>query len=106
MKVKLNTLERIVINGLLPTEHNFLTLKIVGDLQRQLAFSEEEKQRLELTPSPQGGLKWKPEADQAIEIEIPETAEAIIIEQLKALDSKQKLTADHLSTYEKFILSK
>uniref|UniRef100_A0A6M3XX02 Uncharacterized protein n=1 Tax=viral metagenome TaxID=1070528 RepID=A0A6M3XX02_9ZZZZ len=106
-KVKLNLFERLVCMALLPAEGSFATLKIVRELQMELAPTEEEyklaglKDDL-LTGGINAELGWDKVEDK--EIVFGDIAKAIIVSALKKLDEAEKLTQQHFSLYEKFVI--
>ena len=106
-KVKLNLFERLVCMALLPAEGSFATLKIVRELQMELAPTEEEyklaglKDDL-LTGGINAELGWDKVEDK--EIIFGDIAKAIIVSALKKLDEAEKLTQQHFSLYEKFVI--
>lgn len=103
--MRLNVLERFGVLGILPAEGSFVSLKIVRKLREDLSFSEEEIKALNMREE-DGNIKW----DRALEdpsgkeIAIGEKATDLIVEALKKLDREQKLTDQHYSLYEKFIV--
>lgn len=104
-KVKLNLFERIVIMSLLPAEGSFLTLKIVRDLQMELAPSEEEAVIAGLEDLFEGGIKaedWF--AVEEKEIVFGDIAKGLVVDALRKLNDEEKLTNDHFTLYEKFIV--
>jgi len=106
-KVKLNLYERIVAMSLLPKEGNFLTLKIIRDLQMELAPTEEEAAIAELRTSPDGNgvvaqKGWFLVEEK--EIILGEIAKGLIVDALVKLDEAEKLVNDHFSLYEKFVI--
>ena len=106
-KVKLGLFERLVCMALLPAEGNFATLKIVRELQMELAPTEEEyklaglKDDL-LTGGINAELGWDKVEDK--EIVFGDIAKAIIVSALEKLDKEEKLTQQHFSLYEKFVI--
>ena len=105
-KVKLNLYERVVVMSLLPPEGNFVTLKIVRDLQAELAPSEEEAKIAGLEDLPTGGVKaknWFLVVEK--EIVFGDIALGLVVDALKKLDEEKKLTNDHFTVYEKFIIN-
>ena len=103
-KVSLNLFERMVVLALLPVEGNFATLKIVNELKMELAPTEEEFKKAELSVLESGGIQAKdwlavPEK----ELTLGEIAEGIIVKALKKLDKEMKLRAEHMTVYAKFI---
>lgn len=106
-KVKLNLFERIVIMALLPVEGSFTTLKIVRDLQMELAPDEEEYKLAGLQDLEGGGINardWG--AVEEKEIIFGDKAKEIIVNALIKLDEGEKLRQEHFSVYEKFVLEK
>lgn len=100
--MKLNFGERMAVLQILPPQGNFVTLKIVRDLQSVLSPSEEEHKKFEIKHiGPQ--FTWNDKGLEEKEIDIGEKAIDIIVEALKQLDKDKKLTNSHLSIYEKFI---
>ncbi len=106
MKRKLNIGERLVLLELLPREGNFVTLKIVRDLQSALSFTEKELKELGIIFEG-NNIKWNPaKSKETKEIEIGEKAEELFLDALKKLDENQKLTSNHFALYEKFVEGK
>ena len=104
-KVKLNLYERVVAMSLLPKEGSFVTLKIIRELQMELAPSEEEAKIAGLEDLPTGGIKaenWFLVVEK--EIVFGDIAKALIVDALKKLDEEEKLMNDHFTLYEKFIV--
>lgn len=100
--MKLSLFERFTIQNILPQEGSFLTLKILNSLKLSLAPSEEEIKEFEIKP--EGNLlTWNKKGKEEKEIEIGEKATDLIVDALKDLDKKAKLTNEHFSIYEKFI---
>ena len=100
--MELNILERITILQILPQEGNFTTLKIVRDLQASLAPSEEEFKEFEIKQV-DNMTTWNEKGREGKEITIGEKASDVVMEALEKLDKEKKLTANHISIYEKFI---
>ena len=100
--MKLNIMERIMILQLLPKEGNFLTLNLVRKLQSVLAPSEKELIDFEIKQV-DNMTTWNEKGREELEIEIGEKSADVIIEALEKLDKEQKITANHMSIYEKFV---
>ena len=103
-KVKLTLFERFVTMTLLPVEGNYRTLKIVRDLQMELATTEEENDIAGLEDVPGGGTDaddW--DAVPPKEIIFGDVAKNIIVDALTKLNEEEKLTRQHMTLYEKFI---
>ena len=108
-KVKLGLFDRLVCLALLPPEGSFATLKIVRDLQMELAPTEEESELAGLIPDlATGGINVDPEKGwdkvEPKEIIFGEIGKAIIVSALEKLDKEEKLSQQHFILYEKFIL--
>jgi hypothetical protein len=102
--MKLTVIERISLLGVLPTEGNFVTLKIVRQLREALSFTESEIKTLSIRQEGDQ-VMWNAlaEAPGGAEIVIGEKATEIIAESLKKLDQQGKLTEQLISVYEKFV---
>ena len=100
--MELNILERITILQILPQEGNFITLNIVQKLREALSPTEKEFKDFEIVDK-DGQISWNAKGREEIEIEIGEKAADIIVTALKKLDEEDKLTAHHLSIYNKFV---
>jgi len=106
-KVKLNLFERLIVLALLPQEGSFATLKIVRDLQMELAPTEEEYKLAGLQDLEGGGINAKDwGAVPEKEIIFGDKAKEIIVNALIKLDEDEKLRQEHFSVYEKFVLEK
>ena len=108
MKQKLNLGERFALLGLLPSEGNFATLKVVRKLRESLSLTEEEIKHFEVKQIPTSGgqsqLTWSVEkATEEKEFEFGEFAIDMIKTELKKLEEDKKLEDKHFSLYEKFI---
>ena len=102
MKAKLQIVERINLLSVLPEKGNFATLRVVDDLRRKLAFTDEELTAFEMKIETDRVL-WNKEKDTEVEMEFGEFAEKLIVDTLKELDKKEMLEAKHKSLYEKFV---
>ena len=105
--MKLNVGDRITLLGVLPQEGNFITLKIIRDLQGKLSFQEAELKKYEIKQEQDGDkvrTTWNEKGiTEENEIEIGEKATDIIVKALKKIDELEKLTPPQMSVYEKFI---
>lgn len=107
-KEKLTVGERINLGNLLPTKHDFITLKIIRDLQDQLSFTEDEIKKCNIRSEIDNGrpvTRWD-DAKYSKEFQFGEVLNDIIVKQLKKLDEMKALPIDHMTLYEKFILDK
>lgn len=106
-KVELTLFERFVVRTLLPVEGSYSTLKIVWELQMELATTEEENKLAGLEDLPGGGTdaeNW--DAVEPKEIVFGDITKGLIVDALKKLDEQERLTQQHISIYEKFVLGK
>lgn len=100
--MKLNLIERFTIQKILPSEGNFLTLKILNSLRMSLALSEDEIKEFEIVQDG-GKISWNEKGLEERELDIGEKATDLIVTALKELNEKKKLTNEHFSLYEKFV---
>lgn len=96
----LTFLERILLLQLLPAEGNVLDLRILADLKKQLAATEEELKDYSIKQE-DGKITW--DKDFGKDIEVGDRAAEIIKGQLESLDKAGKLTEGHLSLVDKFV---
>ncbi len=113
--MKLNIPERVAILQILPDTGDFITLKILRELQKNVGFSEEDHKTFKIKrlnekgeEDPQGNtLRWDPEeAIKEVEIEFGDKAKEIVKEALLKMDKEKKLTPGLFSIYEKFVQDK
>jgi xanthine dehydrogenase molybdopterin-binding subunit B len=102
--MKLSIRERIVLLGCLPPQGDYVTLKIIQDLANALGFSEHEIKKFKLyTKEEDQTIHWDEKAEELKEVTIGEKAMDVIVNSLKELNKKGKLTTGHLEVYEKFV---
>ena len=106
-KVKLGLFDRLVCLALLPAEGSFATLKIVRDLQMELAPNNEEsvatglKDDL-LTGGVSATLGW--DKVEPKEIEFGEIGKSIVVAALEKLNDEEKLQQQHFNLYNWFVV--
>ena len=103
--MELGVFDRLLLLNILPKEGNYTTLKIVRVLREELSFSEAEHKALKFVWSDGPGVKWKTAAEKPKDVPIGEKATDIIVETLKLLDKNKKLTEQHMSLYERFVMN-
>ena len=103
-KVKLNSLERLVVGSLLPKESSFANYKILNDLRIELSFTEKEIAKLNMKTAENGGVMAQWGAVEEKEIIFGATTEKIVIDALVKLDKQEKLLPEHISLYKKFVV--
>ena len=111
--MRLLVAERLSLMQILPKEGNFVTLKIVRDLQSALSFSEKEHEKLKFTtetdpknPEKQF-MKWRDIKDLKVankDVSVGPKAKEIVSSILKKLDKDGTLTQQLFGLYEKFCL--
>ncbi len=106
-KLKLGLFPRLVALSLLPVEGTYATLKIVREMQMELAPTEEESKLAGivddlLTGGVQATLGWDKVEDK--EIIFGDIAKAIIVSALEKLEKEEKLTQQHFDLYRWFVL--
>lgn len=103
--MKLNVAERIALIQVLPKEGDFVTLKVLRDLQDKIGFSEKDHKKFKIVRTGDQ-MTWGNEGMKEVEIEMGEKAIEIIKESLTGLDKEKTLRPEHVSLYEKFIQDK
>ena len=106
MRVKLSVLNRLSLLGLLVSEGDLTTLKILRELREELSFTPEEHVAINFRPQPDGKLIWNDDADPNKEVEFTGIREIILEKvktQLKEWEKTGKLKLDYLSLYEVLI---
>ena len=101
--MQLGVFDRVLLLNILPREGDFRTLKVLRKLADDLGFSEDEAAALQFQ---QDGvsIKWRQEADAPKDVPMGEIAREIIADRLRELDKQKKLTLEHMSLYERFVL--
>jgi len=109
-KVKLGLFDRLVCLALLPAEGSYATLKIVRELQMELAPTEEESKLAGIRDNMLGSggviaeLGWDKVEDK--EIVFGDVAKGIIVAALEKLNTEEKLTQQHFNLYSWFVEGK
>lgn len=105
MKFKLTLAERIHILEILPSEGNFITLKVVRELKRNIGIKDGEFKLFNIEQK-EGQVTWNEEGNKEIEFEFGEKVVEIITEDLETLDRDKKLEDKQFSLFEKFVKQK
>ena len=100
--MNLTVLERLVLQGLLPKEGTYTTLKLLRVAREVLSFDDIENRRLGFH---QDGdqVRWNEGVDVVKNIELGETMTIEIVNALKKLETEKKLRDEHFTLYEKFV---
>lgn len=129
--MKLEVVERLILQSLLPKEGDYITLKLVRKLREALAFSEKEVaqidfknhwrcpkcEKVELSAeaikcedcdiymTPAGSVTWDEVKAATVvkEIHMGDKMRGLCESTLKKLSDEQKLTEQNMSLFEKFV---
>lgn len=108
--MKLEVHERIALLTLLPKEGDYAALKTIRRAREMLSFTPEEIKFYEIatTPDANGKLQthWSTQknAEAILDAPIDEYTTNIIRDKLAAMSKAKKLTEEHMSIYEKFVV--
>ncbi len=112
-KVELTLFERFIVLSLLPPKASFLTMRMLQELQMELAPTNEEVLKAGLiTDLRTGGVTIDDPDDpekgwdkvEPKEIVFVEVTKALVDAALEKLDKEENITAQHMSVYIKFII--
>lgn len=103
--MKLSSIERMTILGILPANGDFTTLKIITDLQAEVGFSEADHKILKIRPREDGqeGVMWNLGLPDK-ECDVGPKAEGILVDALKKLDTEKKLDVQTFPLYKRFVI--
>lgn len=104
MKANLTISDRFAILGILPTEGNFATLKIVRKLRETLSLSEVEMKEYRVKQIGDQ-ITWM-NGEKTAEIEFGDFDTEMIRSALKKLNEEEKLEERHYAIYEQFVEGK
>lgn len=105
--MKVNVLERLMLQSVLPKEGSYATLKITRDLAGELGFSEADWKTYKIVQEGEQ-IKWddKTDAAEQKDVKFGEKATDLIIKELEKLNKDEKLTPQLMTLYEKFVKTK
>jgi len=104
--MKLTILERVTLLQVLPSEGDFVTLKILRGLRDALGFSEADHKKYDIVQK-DGRITWdRMKGIMGEEVEIGDKAKEMIKESLLKLDKEKKLRPEHFDIYQKFVQEK
>ena len=104
--MKLDVVERIALQSVLPEVGNFTNLKLVREVKEKLSFTEAEHKKYKFNESIPGSVRWDntlSAKEYFAEIDLGDIVVELIKTALKKLDSEEKLEDKHFSLYEKFV---
>jgi hypothetical protein len=102
--MELTIFERLMILNVLPAEGNIVTLRLIGDLKRNLSFTEEEIKTCNIKWN--GNLVTWDDRTYKKEINIGEKAFDVVAQGFKDLNTQKKLTEQQIPLYERFVEEK
>ena len=102
MEKKLNVGERIIISQILPKEGNFVTLKLIRDLQSKIGITADEHSEYEIVQE-NDIVRWNEKGKEEKSFDFKTKELEIISKELEKLDEDNKLNYQHFSIFEKFI---
>lgn len=98
----MKTLDRLLLEWLMPTKWSFEDLILVEDIKKKVVFSQKEVEETNLRTT-EKGLTRDIAKDKDKKIIFTETESNFITKLLKELSEKKELTKDHLGLYKTFI---
>ena len=105
--MKLSVVERVLLGGMMSMyQGSFTNLKLIREGREVVSFKDAEVTKLKFVGAG-GTISWNPEAALEIgdvEIDFSLTVFNIIKGMILKLNDEEKLTEQHFSLYEKFML--
>ena len=95
----LSVLERMVLQNVLPKQDDIMTMRVAQELRQKLGFTEAEHAILQFKQEGEQ-ITWQTLPD--VEIEVGPKAKAIIRGALERMNTEKKLSAEHISLWDKF----
>lgn len=107
-KFSLNASKRFELMSILPKEHNYITIRLITDLKKELELSSKDLKFIEAQPAPNGGIAWNVKKGEELikEVSVDDFLIGVINEELKKLEKAQKITIPVADLYEMFVQSK
>ena len=91
-----------VLNGLLPQEGDFVTLRVVNEANNTIGLSSDELEKWGVVQE-DGMVRWNTTAESEVDIPITDAARGLIAKELNRLNDEDKLTIQQLSLWDKFV---
>lgn len=109
--MRLTIANRISLLDLLPQQGNIVTLRLLQDLRKKVALSEEEIKKFGVKQVRSGDtgilIQWAPEFDKIrVDILMNESEKTIITREIMRLESQGQLTMNMLPLYDYFVDNK
>ena len=94
--------ERLGVLSVLPKEGNYANMRVLNDLRMNLSYTEDEQEKWGIDVNRETQMvSWKEDGES--DIPIGEKATGIIVDELRKLDTQNKITNQIMPIYEKFI---
>ena len=97
-------LDRLLLNSVLPSQGNFVTMATASDIREKLKMDAEEREKVGLKDTNDGRVALDAEKDTDKEIEFSQGERALIRKSLSDMETKQHLTVELLSLYREFVV--
>jgi hypothetical protein len=98
VEIKLGFKDRAEIPKLFPGESDILTLVIVGDISKKIAFTSAESKNFESAILSNGSKGYKWEKSKNIVVSFTKAEMEFLKARIETLDKQKKLTQDMLAT--------
>lgn len=107
-KFSFNVSKRFELMSILPNKHNYITIRLITDLKKELELSSKDLKFIEAQPAPNGGIAWNVKKGEELikEVSVDDFLIGVINEELKKLEKDQKITSSIADLYEIFVQSK
>ncbi len=103
--MKLAVIDRLLIQGALPREGNFLEMTVLADIRAKLDFTAAERDEFKFEMVGDGSVKWDEKTAKSVDLDLTTAEHAAIVVALKAKDTAKTLSPEHLDIYRRFVLA-
>ena len=101
---KLKLIDRLLLPSILPQKSDFVTLKIVKDINEKVDIAQDEIVKYEIKAVQDGVMGWNKDGSEAtFEIEFTELENGVIKKSLEELDEKKELRMSLYGLVEAFL---
>ena len=105
MKYKLNVMDRLMLNQVLPEKGSFASLRSIKEARKNVLLNDKEVEEFEFKFE-NDAFKWNEKGNEKRPIEIGEIAAEEVKKILKSMDEKKELSLNHEGIYEIFVEGK
>jgi len=106
--MKLSILERIVLQGLLPQQGDYVTYGLIKQIRTELSFTEKEIKDFKINEvintKGESRVTWDDKTEKLKEFTFGEKVTSIIVKALEKVDKEGKIDNNNVSLYEKFMV--